>query len=110
MKFSSLMLIFGLATPQVIAATTDCKNIAIQTVAVEGPRDDNHFFQNKLVLVLDKPCAGKTYVHAALTHPAFDGFLTTALTAKTTNTKVTVSVNTSNTTNLSNQIAYIAIK
>ena len=93
-----------------IAATTDCHNVKLVGVTVEGPRDDNHFFENKLVLKLDKECDGKNYAIADLNHPAFNGFLSIALTAKSTGKPVSISVNSSSQTKLSNQIAWIGLK
>ncbi len=92
------------------AATIDCHNMKLESVIVEGPRDDNHFFENKLIIKFDQECNGKSYVHADLTHPAFNGFLSIALAAKASEKLVSISVNSSNTTQLSNQIAYIALK
>lgn len=93
-----------------IAATTDCHNVKLVSVTVEGHRDDNHFFENKLVLKLNKECDGKSYAHADLNHPAFNGFLSIALTAKSSEKLVSISINSNNKTSLSNQIAYISLK
>lgn len=90
-----------------LAATTDCADVGLIGVTVEGNRDDSHEFQNKLILEIDKPCAGKKYLHADLSHPAFNGFLSIALAAKSMNKRVNVSVNSSNVTYASIQIAYI---
>ncbi len=90
-----------------LADTIDCKDLKIISVTVEGPRDDGFVFQNKLIIQLNGLCAGKQYMHADLNHPAFDGFLSVALTAKTLEKFVKVAVNTSSTTFASNQIAYI---
>lgn len=93
-----------------LAATTDCADVGLIGVIVEGNRDDSHEFQNKLILEIDKPCVGKKYLHADLSHPAFNGFLSIALAAKSMNKRVNVSVNSSNVTSASIQIAYIYLK
>lgn len=93
-----------------LAATTECADVGLIGVTVEGNRDDSHEFQNKMILEIDKPCAGKKYLHADLSHPAFNGFLSIALAAKSMNKRVTVSVNSSNVTYASIQIAYIYLK
>lgn len=105
--FTILLCVIPLTS---IAATTDCHNIKLESVTVEGPRDDNHFFENKLVLKLDQECGGKNYVHADLNHPAFNGFLSIALTAKSSEKLVSISINSNSNTQLSNQIAYISLK
>ncbi|WP_459780166.1 hypothetical protein [Photobacterium sp. R1] len=92
-----------------MAETIDCEGITLDKVTVEGSRDDKHFFENKLVIKLIQSCGGKSYVHADLSHPAFNGFLSVALAAKAAERKVNISVNTSDTTELSNQVAYIGI-
>lgn len=102
-----ILLITSYAT---FSATTDCADVSLLSVTVEGNRDDSHEFQNKLILEIDKPCAGKKYLHADLSHPAFDGFLSIALAAKSMNKRVNVSVNSSNVTSASIQIAYIYLK
>ncbi len=104
----SLIALTCLVSLSATAATEDCHNIKLESVTVEGPRDDNHFFANKLVLKLDQECSGKSYAHADLSHPAFNGFLSVALAAKNSNLAVTVSVNSSKQTDLSNQIAYLS--
>lgn len=86
-----------------------CHGVMLGNVAVQGPRDDNHFFQNRLTIKLIEDCAGKRYIHANLDHPAFDGFLSVALTAKTLKKAVNIAVNTSQATSISNQIAYISL-
>jgi hypothetical protein len=104
-----VLFLFVFSSFSALSATVDCHNIKLDVVAVEGPRDDGHFFQNKLILKMNKQCSGKIYAHANLNHPAFNGFLSAALSAKATDQSVTVSVNTNNTTISSNQIAYIAL-
>ena len=91
------------------ASTHDCKNVSIKHVYVEGPRDDNFEFQNKLIIQLDGNCYGRSYLHADLHHPAFDGFLAVALQAKAYNLRANVSINTSKSTSRSYQIAYVGI-
>jgi len=95
---------------QVHSATITCTEINVQEVRVEGTRDDNHFFSNKLVIELDQSCGGKKHAHAALDHPAFDGFLSIILAAKASGSEVIISINTDNLPQISNQIAWVGIE
>ena len=92
-----------------MAETTNCTGITLVNVAVQVPRDDNHFFQNRLTIKLAQECAGKSRIHAKLDHPAFNGFLSLALTAKSSGKPVDIAVNTNQATSISNQIAYISL-
>ncbi len=105
-----LLLSMLFVSHTIFAATTNCSEVRLIGVVVEGDRDDKHEFQNKLILEIDKPCAGKKYLHADLTHPAFNGFLSVALAAKSMDRLVTVSVNSSNVTSESIQLAYIYLR
>ncbi|HEY0924138.1 hypothetical protein [Rheinheimera pacifica] len=107
LKILSVMLMIFHATSQ--SATVDCANMVINSVTVEGPRDDQHVFQNKLLILFQSECASKRYVHASLDHPAFNGFLSIALAAKASNRKVHIGVNTNEQTGASNQLAHISI-
>ncbi|OIO56152.1 MAG: hypothetical protein COX57_09235 [Alphaproteobacteria bacterium CG_4_10_14_0_2_um_filter_63_37] len=91
------------------AETVQCKGLTFKAVTVEGVRDDGFEFQNKLIVVLNGQCGGKTYMHAGLNHPAFDGFLAIALAVKEGKKTVNIAVNTSKQTERSNQIAYIEL-
>lgn len=104
-----LLLMTVFINREVMSATIDCHDMELKAVAVQGPRDDKHVFQNKLVLKLAEPCAGMYWVHADVDDSAFAGFLSVALSAQSMGRKVAISVNTSETTGLSNRIAYIAI-
>lgn len=92
------------------AATINCDNMKLDSVIVEGSRDDGHFFQNKLIIKLEGECNGKIYAHADLNHPAFNAFLAIALAAKASEKFVSISVNSNNVTPISNQIAIITFK
>ena len=105
-----LLVISCLIPLQSIAAIEHCDNVKLKTVVVEGPRDDNFYLQNKLVLKLDQECFGMDYVHAGLKHPAFSGFLAIALAAKAADTPVRIAINTNTTTPLSHQIAFIQLQ
>ena len=91
------------------AQTINCSDLAIDSVVVEGARDDGNYFQNKLIIKLSEECGGQLYAHMDNQNPAFNGLLSMALTASTTQKPVNIGVNTNNTTKLSNQLAYISI-
>lgn len=91
------------------AATYDCESVKLLNVTMQGNRDDGFYFQNKLTLLLSEECGGKKYAHADIKNTSLPGFLSIALSAKAMNKPVNISVNTNNSTSLSNQIAYIGI-
>jgi hypothetical protein len=109
MKFKYIGVFFLFFYSSAFAATVDCPAMSISSVAVEGPRDDQHIFQNKLIILFKSECASKRYVHADLDHPAFSGFLSIGLAAKAAGRRVDIAVNTNEQTGASNQLAYIAI-
>ncbi|MCS4306778.1 hypothetical protein M2404_001103 [Rheinheimera pacifica] len=109
LKLKFISIIFLLFHGNLYSATVDCANMVISSVTVEGPRDDQHVFQNKLLILFQSECASKRYVHASLDHPAFNGFLSIALAAKASNRKVHIGVNTNEQTGASNQLAHISI-
>ena len=97
------------------AATLHCNNLVISDVWVEGDRDDNFAFQNKLIIRIKDEngvytqCGSKSYMHLENTSPAYSGMLSAALTAQTAKKKVEIAINTSNSTPLSNQLAFIRV-
>ncbi len=91
------------------AATIECSSVELNSVVVEGNRDDGHFFQNHLILFLANECGEKKYAHVALEHPAFNGFLSIALAAKSAGKRVNIAVNTNDATAISYQLAYISL-
>ncbi|MFT4941825.1 MAG: hypothetical protein ACI88A_004896 [Paraglaciecola sp.] len=105
-----LVVISCLIPLQSIAAIEYCDNVKLETVVVEGPRDDNFYFQNKLLLKLDQECFGMDYVYAGLKHPALNGFIAIALAAKAADKPVRIAINTNTTTALSHQIAFIELQ
>ncbi|TDF34972.1 hypothetical protein EYS14_21570 [Alteromonadaceae bacterium M269] len=97
------------------AATLHCNNLVISDVWVEGDRDDNFAFQNKLVIRIKDEngvytqCGSKSYMHLENTSPAYSGMLSAALTAQTAKKRVEIAINTNNPTSLSNQLAFIRV-
>ena len=108
---SKIILVFfaAILSSNVSADTITCSNMEIDTVYLEGPRDDEFYLQNKLVIKLTGVCAGRSWVHIGISHPAMNGFLSIALSAKEQNRKVSIAVNTSNQNGTSNQLAFIGI-
>ena len=91
-------------------AVVECPNLTIKSVYVEGDRDDNFDHANKLVLKFDSPCSGSDLAFIENTHQAYNGFLSAALTAFTTDTLVSLYVNTSKTSGPANQISIILMQ
>ena len=92
-----------------------CSDVYVERVSVQGDRDESHYFENKMILRLKGPsgeamlCGNKEYITLSNTHPAYNGMLSIALTAFTTNKKISVSVNSSVGSSLSNQLSAITI-
>ncbi|WP_419227331.1 hypothetical protein [Alteromonas sp. OM2203] len=111
MKKENIVLMLALTLPAYsYAGVVSCNDMTVKNVTVEGKRDDGFYFENKLIVEYNQPCAGKKYTHTNLSNPAFNGFLSIALAAKSTDSKVEIAINSSNTTPQSNQLAYISIK
>ena len=104
-----LMLWLLCLLPGVQAATVECQGVLLKSVVVEGNRDDGFYFQNRLVLHLETLCGDKNYADFTLDNPAFSGFLSVALAAKSAAKRVDIAVNTSTATPISYQLAYIAL-
>ncbi|MCG9597450.1 hypothetical protein L1D15_12055 [Vibrio sp. Isolate25] len=104
--FLSLLL----SMPVVVnAEVVTCDNSEIVQVYVQGKRDDSLYWQNSLVIQYKNECGGKNWTHTDIDSRAMSGFLSVALTAKTTGKKVNVAVNTSNPKPHSNELAFIGI-
>ncbi|WP_283130814.1 hypothetical protein [Enterovibrio norvegicus] len=109
MKAKILAIAAALISSSAIAETVDCTNMGIVGVYVEGKRDDNFFFQNRMVIKYSKDCGGKRWSHTDIDNRAMSGFLSIALAAKASGKKVNIATNTSTQTQLSNQLAYIGL-
>lgn len=89
------------------ADTVVCNGIKIKHIYVEGDRDDNFYFQNKLAIEFNNECAGKLWGHLDLSNPIANQIISIALSAKALDKTINIGVNTSTQTALSNQLAYI---
>ena len=109
----SVLFFLGFVSFPAFSEFLDCiGGYNIKSVYVGSDREGGHFFENKLIVILNKNCAGKKYVTSDLIdNPAFDSFFSTAISAKISGKNIEVGVNTSNgkETKLSNDIAYIGI-
>ncbi|KZZ44290.1 hypothetical protein A3759_11815 [Thalassolituus sp. HI0120] len=108
----TILLTFILISSITNAEFINCMDgYKIKAAYVAGDREDKHFFANKLVIILNKECAGKKYITSWSENPAYYVFFSTALAAKTKGFDIEVGVNTNNgkETVLSNDIGYIGI-
>lgn len=111
--FALLLLIPAFA----FAETVTCEDIYIETVTVEGDRDDGMEFANKLIITfkdqngLNYRCGGEKYSHLELDHIAAKPLLSLALSAQVTGREVIVLVNTNDKiSTISNQLSAILVK
>ena len=85
------------------AELIECPQRKIDAIYVQGDRDDGFPYANKLVIRIDAACGedapynkpGYNQVYIDNSHPAYNGFLSAALTAYASNKKVSVYVNNS---------------
>lgn len=107
LAFIALLLV-SMVLP-VKADTVNCPNMVIKNIYVEGERDDDYMLENKLAIYFSTMCKGKQWVHLDVTSPLMASYLAVALSANAQKKKVNVAINTSDTTEVSNQLAYIGI-
>lgn len=108
MKHIILLLLLTISISSVKAETIYCPNMNILYVYVEGSRDDNFELQNKLVIFFLQECAEKRWTHTNIDSPAMSSFLAVALSARANDFgRVSIAVNTSDQTSLSNDLAFI---
>ena len=103
-------IFLSLVSLNLMAETISCENVPITSLYAQGDRDDGFVFHNKFVIEFAGGCGGKTWAHFDLSNPAASSFISTALSAKAMGKNVIIGVNTSNQTNLSNQLAYIGYR
>ena len=89
------------------SAYLDCGVVKLNEVMIQGDRDDGHPHANSLYLVIDSFCDGANGFYIKNTHPAYNGFVSLALTAYSTTKKINMAVNTSNKIDGSTQISIL---
>ena len=97
-------------TNQCFADLISCGPREIIELYVQADRDDNYPHENKLVIVFDGSCNGKSQAYIENTHPAYSGLLSTALMAFSTNIPVGSYINSSLTIGQANQLSILALK
>lgn len=77
------------------AAIHSCGMQTINNFYVQGDRDDGYDHANKVVVILNSDCNGKTQAYIENAHPAFQGILSTLHTAFVAGHQVHLYINTS---------------
>lgn len=78
------------------AALLSCGKHKIETISVQGNRDDNHSHANSFMLTLtDMQCNNSPFLIMKNDHPAYQSMLSIAMAAKLSGAEVEVIVNTS---------------
>ncbi len=116
MKRLLLLTIIFLFPISAFADFVTCEGVKISLVSIQADRDDDHIFSNKMIIRLKTQqgqqltCGGKDYHHADITGSlSYASLMAAAIKAHSDNITVNVSINTSNTTSLSNQISVITM-
>ncbi len=111
-QITKLFLLSILLLPSIsYAELINCGQHGIDTLYVQGDRDDNGAYANTAVVVLTGDlCNGKSTIYIENDNPNYDAFLSILLTAKATNEMVGVKVNSSKTIAGATQMAIIYLK
>lgn len=115
MKTTILLIVATLLPVQSHAAWKSCAGLYVADVWVQGEREDNSFWANKLVLTFKDVngasvnCEGKPYAYIDNTSAAYNGMLSIAMAAYMADKEVKVAVNTATGSGDSNQLSYIKL-
>ena len=107
-------LIFTLSSFCALGAYTEFKSCGthqIDSIMVQGNRDDNHIHANSFVMTLrDYQCNDKPYLILKNNQPSYQGMLSIALAAKLAGKEVHVTVNTSEDMGSATEISIIIVQ
>lgn len=103
----TLLALFATFTSSICnAGITDCGFQNINHIYTNSTRDDDPTYSNKLLIEVTPACNGKVLVYIENNNPAYNSFLSTALTAMSTGAQVRIYVNDSKV----NQIAVMEVR